>query len=175
MYIYIDTYIYVYIYILTRTIALKFPINLHVFEFHYRENKAAYLVAQYSELFRRKIKNKHISRSSLSFVDTEMTRIIKILPSEPLRWRHNGCDSVSNHLSIAYSTVYSDADQRKLRVTGLCVGESPGTGGFPAQMASNAENVSIWWRHHAERTHYSIVNNKTADEGFVQQIYSTSS
>ena len=24
-----------------------------------------------------------------------------------------------------------------------------GTGEFPAQMASNAENVSIWWRHHA--------------------------
>ena len=24
----------------------------------------------------------------------------------------------------------------------------PGTGEFPAQMASNAENVSIWWRHH---------------------------
>ena len=23
------------------------------------------------------------------------------------------------------------------------------TGKFPAQMASNAENVSIWWRHHA--------------------------
>ena len=22
-------------------------------------------------------------------------------------------------------------------------------GEFPAQMASNAENVSIWWRHHA--------------------------
>ena len=22
-----------------------------------------------------------------------------------------------------------------------------GTGEFPAQMASNAENVSIWWRH----------------------------
>ena len=29
----------------------------------------------------------------------------------------------------------------------LC-GNSPGTGEFPAQMASNAENVSIWWRHH---------------------------
>ena len=25
----------------------------------------------------------------------------------------------------------------------------PVTGEFPAQMASNAENVSIWWRHHA--------------------------
>ena len=36
----------------------------------------------------------------------------------------------------------------KLRVTGLCVGNSPGTGEFPAQMTSNAENVSIWWRHH---------------------------
>ena len=37
----------------------------------------------------------------------------------------------------------------KLRVTGLCAGNSPGTGEFPAQMASNAEKVSIWWRHHA--------------------------
>ena len=55
-------------------------------------------------------------------------------------------------LTIVYSTVYSDADQRKksnLRVTGLYAGYSPGTGEFPAQMASNTENVSIWWRHHA--------------------------
>ena len=54
-------------------------------------------------------------------------------------------------LTIVYSTVYSDADQRKqqkLRVAGLCAGNSPGTGEFRAQMASNAENVSIWWRHH---------------------------
>ena len=36
----------------------------------------------------------------------------------------------------------------KLRVTGLCVGNSPETGEFPAQMACNAKNVSIWWRHH---------------------------
>ena len=45
-------------------------------------------------------------------------------------------------LTIVYSTVYSDADQRKyqkLRVTGLCVGNSPGTGEFPAQMASNRD------------------------------------
>ena len=39
----------------------------------------------------------------------------------------------------------------KLRVAGLCVGNLPGTGEFPAQMASNAENVSIWWRHHDDR------------------------
>ena len=39
-----------------------------------------------------------------------------------------------------------------LRVTGLCAGNSPLTDEFPTQMASNAENVSIWWRHHDLRT-----------------------
>ena len=33
---------------------------------------------------------------------------------QALRWRHNGRDSVSNtSLTVVYSTVYSDADQRK--------------------------------------------------------------
>ena len=36
----------------------------------------------------------------------------------------------------------------KVRVTGLCAGNSPVTGEIPVQMASNAEKVSIWWRHH---------------------------
>ena len=36
----------------------------------------------------------------------------------------------------------------KLRVTGLCEGNSPMTGELLAQRASNAENVSIWWHHH---------------------------
>ena len=36
----------------------------------------------------------------------------------------------------------------KLHVTDLCAGNSPVTGEFPAQMATNTENVSIWWRHH---------------------------
>ena len=40
---------------------------------------------------------------------------------------------------------------QKLRVTGLCAGNSPVTDEFPAQMANNAENVSIWWRHHEYR------------------------
>ena len=53
-------------------------------------------------------------------------------------------------LTVVYSTVYSDADQRKHQTPRhwpLC-GEFTGTGEFPAQMASKAENVSIWWRHH---------------------------
>ena len=36
----------------------------------------------------------------------------------------------------------------KAPVTGRCVWNSPITGEFPAQIASNAENVYIWWRHH---------------------------
>ena len=56
-------------------------------------------------------------------------------------------------LTIVYSTVYSRRKSKKtskLRVTGLCVGNSPETGEFPAQRASNAENVSIWWRRHEQ-------------------------
>ena len=49
-------------------------------------------------------------------------------------------------LTIVYSTVYSDRSSKtsKLRVTGLCAGNSPVPGEFPAQMASNAEIFSIW-------------------------------
>ena len=73
-----------------------------------------------------------------------------------LTWRHDGCDGVSSHQPhIVCSTVYFSTvfkaqikETSKFRVTGLCAGISPGTGEFPAQMASNAENVSIWWRHH---------------------------
>ena len=36
----------------------------------------------------------------------------------------------------------------KIRVTGLCQGNSPVTDEFPTQRANNAENASIWWRHH---------------------------
>ena len=56
-------------------------------------------------------------------------------------------------LTIIYSTIYSGADQRKHQSSALlviCVGNSPVTGEFPTQMASNAETVPIWWRHHVE-------------------------
>ena len=70
----------------------------------------------------------------------------------PLQWRHNEHDGVSNHqpqdclLNLFRRRLKKTS---KLRVTGLCEGNSPVTGEFPTQRASNAENVSIWWRHHA--------------------------
>ena len=55
-------------------------------------------------------------------------------------------------LTIVYATIYSGTDKKpsKLSVAGLCAGISPLTGEFPAQRASNAETVSIWWRHHVK-------------------------
>ena len=69
-----------------------------------------------------------------------------------LQWRHNVCDGVSNnqHHDCLFNHLFRRRSKKtsKLRVTGLCAGISPVTGGFLAQMASNAEYVSIWWRHH---------------------------
>ena len=60
-------------------------------------------------------------------------------------------------LTIAYSTDYSGADQRKHQrsaspafVRGIHRG--------PAQMASNVENVSIRWRHH-DSSHYELTRD----------------
>ena len=54
------------------------------------------------------------------------------------------------NLTIVYSRLFGRRSKKtsKLRVTGLSAGNSPVTGEFPAQRASDAENVSIWWRHH---------------------------
>ena len=51
-------------------------------------------------------------------------------------------------VSIVYSTACKSKKTSKLRVTGLCERNSPVTGEFHTQRARNAENVSIWGRHH---------------------------
>ena len=51
-------------------------------------------------------------------------------------------------LTIVYLTVYSGTDHRKHQSSASLALDSSVIGEFPAQRASNAENVSIWWRHH---------------------------
>ena len=79
-----------------------------------------------------------------------------------LQWRHNRRDSVLNHQphDCLLNRLFRRRSKKisQLRVTGLCAGNSPGTGEFPAQMASNAENVSIWWRHPDMDLFWLIVN-----------------
>ena len=57
------------------------------------------------------------------------------------------------NITIVYSTVYSGANQRKHQSStslAFVMGNSPVTGEFAAQRASNADNVSIWWCHHGK-------------------------
>ena len=73
-----------------------------------------------------------------------------------LQWRHNECDGVTNHRRL--DCLHNRLSRRrskntsKVHDTGLCEGNSPVTGEFPAQRTSDAENDSIWWRHHETRT-----------------------
>ena len=65
---------------------------------------------------------------------------------------YNGHDDVSNHQP--YDCFLNSLVRRRTKktskvcVTDLFEGISPGNGELPAQRTSNAENVSIWWRHH---------------------------
>ena len=69
-----------------------------------------------------------------------------------LHWRHNERHGVSNHQprDCLLNRLFWCRSKKtsKLRVTDLCEGNSSVTGEFPTQRSSNAENVSIWWRHH---------------------------
>ena len=73
-------------------------------------------------------------------------------PPKSLQWRHNGRNGVSNHrcLHCLLNCLFRRRSMKasKLRVTVLCAANWPVTGEIPAQRANNAENVSIWWRHH---------------------------
>ena len=78
-----------------------------------------------------------------------------VMNYNPVQWRHNGRDGVSNHQprDCLLNRLFRCRSKKisKLRVTGLCEGTSPKVGEFPAQRAINAENGSIWWRNHAIR------------------------
>ena len=84
-----------------------------------------------------------------------------------LQWRHNERDGVSNHQPhhCLLSRLFKrrSKETSKLRVNGLCDGNSPVTGEFPAPVNSphkwpvTRENVSIWWRHYDGTTPMSCV------------------
>ena len=93
--------------------------------------------------------NNHCSWRGMFVHDCKWHWFANVLPitvtSKWARWRlkHQPYDCLLNRLFRRRSQKTS-----KLRVTGLCAGNSPVTGEFSAQLASSAANVSIWWRHH---------------------------
>ena len=97
------------------------------------------------------------------FSSFRCTKMVQV--SATLRWRHNEHEDISNHQPhhclLKHLFQRRSKKSSKLRVTGLCAGNSPGSGEFAAQMASNAENVSIWWRHHdLSSCNYNNVGNE---------------
>ena len=77
------------------------------------------------------------------------------LHKESLRWRHTERDGVSNHQ--AHGCLLNRLFRRRLnktsmiRFTGLCEENSHRRPVNSPHKSSNAENVSIWWRHHGYR------------------------
>ena len=103
------------------------------------------------------VENKMWWNNSIRIKSYETKRFI--LPPLSFQWRHNGRVGVSNHLphDCLLNGIFRRRSKKtqKLRVTGLCEGNSPVTGEFPSQRASKAENVSVSWRHHIEFTEMS--------------------
>ena len=94
-------------------------------------------------------------------------------------WNTHYCDVIMDAMAsqiisftIAYSTVYSGADQRKHQRSASLAFV---TGEFPAEKDSTAENVSIWWRHHGRgiRSSLSKFRNDTGNS-YVKNVITSS-
>ena len=104
------------------------------------------------------LNNTYGARDSWTSLQLVQPFVIKRPPqfgiSNPLQWHHNGHNCISNyqphHCLLNRLFRRRSKKTSKLRVTDLCAGNSPVTGEFPSQIASNVENVSIWWRYHAK-------------------------
>ena len=74
-----------------------------------------------------------------------------------LHWRQNEHDGISNHrhLDCLLNHLFRCRSNKtsKLSVPSLYEGNPPVTRRLPSHWASNAVNVSIWWRHH-ESSYY---------------------
>ena len=94
----------------------------------------------------------HFSKVSVLFpIDTRSSH-----QGETLQWRHNECDGLSNHQlhDCLLNRLFRRRSKKtsKLRVTGVCEGNSSVNGKIPAhKRASNAEKASILWRPHVNR------------------------
>ena len=93
----------------------------------------------------------HNQYGSCSWLVSITITNVNNIEASALHWRHNDHDGVSNYqpYSCLLNRLFRRRSQKtsKLCVTGLCARNSPRTGEFPAQRASNVENGSIWWRH----------------------------
>ena len=104
---------------------------------------------------------RHYWGITLSFSEVSATTQIRsdVIPdlqmscsNYTLRWRHDEHHGASNHrrLDCLLKRLFRRRSKKtsNFYVAGLCEGNPPVTSGFSSERASNAKNVSIWWRHH---------------------------
>ena len=74
--------------------------------------------------------------------------LFSIRPSISSQWRYNEYHGVSNHQCLL-NRLFRCTSKKTSKAQRCCPlwGDPPVTVGFPSKRASNAENVSIWWRH----------------------------
>ena len=79
----------------------------------------------------------------------------------PIQWRHYERDGVSNEQphDCLLKHLFRHLIKENIEDPRHCPLWGEFTGEFPAQRASNAENVSIWWRHHALECGASICSD----------------
>ena len=91
------------------------------------------------------INNWHAPTYSFFSADCDYGKIVKLTSKWP-RWRLKS-PAAAWLFTQSFIQAQIKENIKALRHWPLC-GEFTGTGEFPAQRASNAENISIWWRHH---------------------------
>ena len=103
-----------------------------------------------------------VNRCSKSWEHISQNFTSSIAGPLALWWRSNGHGGVSNHQPhhCLLHRLFGCRSKKtsKLRVTGLCAGNHRGPVNSP-QMASNAKNVSIWWRHHGTVPVSQVLNS----------------
>ena len=95
------------------------------------------------ERFRKLSQLLHANLWNITFVIWDA--IVVIMTSYWPRWRRKS--PASRLFTQLFIQAQIKENIKAPRHWPLC-GEFTGTGEFPTQRASNAENVSIWWRHH---------------------------
>ena len=90
-----------------------------------------------------------------------MSQHAAVFPRYTLQWHHNERNGISNprRLYCLLNCWFRRRSKKtsKLRVSALCAGNQfAGDRWIPRTKASNAENVSIWWRHHEDRIHETL-------------------
>ena len=114
------------------------------------------IMGQKCNLPKYNVRKQRYTTAYAPFFNTKMTTTSKLSPVTLCVYKNFHYDDIIMRvmasqiisLMIVYSTVYSGADQRKHQSSTSLAFVRGIHRSFPAQMASNAENISIWWRHH---------------------------